>query len=214
MQNRILARTLETPVGDLLAGVYEPESDPAAVALCLLEFTSRPRLQSEKHDLERQLHARFEWADDCESGEPACELLDETQSQLATYFAGARHQFDLPLRLPGTEFQQRVWNELQNIPFGQTISYDTLAKRVDSVPRAVGGANGANRVPIVVPCHRVIAKDGSLGGFGGGLHVKEKLLDHESNFHSLWQSTTLCPSEPAQRPHTPQTHVPHKGAAR
>lgn len=179
MQNRILARTLETPVGALLAGVFEPDHDPAAVALCLLEFTTRSRLEPEKHDLERRLHARFEWADDCESGEPASHLLDETQSQLVTYFTGARRQFDLPLLLPGTEFQQRVWNELQNIPFGETISYDALAKRVDSVPRAVGGANGANRVPIVVPCHRVIAKDGSLGGFGGGLHVKQRLLEHE-----------------------------------
>ena len=100
-------------------------------------------------------------------------------AQLDEYFANQRTAFDLPLLLPGTPFQQKVWHALTEIPFGTTISYDTLAKRVGSVARAVGGANGANRVPIVVPCHRVIGADGSLTGFGGGMHNKQRLLELE-----------------------------------
>lgn len=102
----------------------------------------------------------------------------EAVRQLREYFAGRRTQFDLPLAPEGTEFQRSVWRRLQEIPYGQTISYGELAKRVGNpkASRAVGSANGKNPLPIVIPCHRVIAGDGGLGGFGGGLSVKEKLL--------------------------------------
>jgi methylated-DNA-[protein]-cysteine S-methyltransferase len=101
-----------------------------------------------------------------------------TISQLGEYFAGQRRGFDLPLAPRGTEFQRRVWRALTEIPYGRTISYGELARRIGnaSASRAVGLANGANPLPIVVPCHRVIGADGSLTGFGGGLPIKRKLL--------------------------------------
>jgi methylated-DNA-[protein]-cysteine S-methyltransferase len=104
--------------------------------------------------------------------------LAEAVRQLREYFAGKRRDFELPLAPEGTDFQRKVWRKLQEIPYGQTISYGELAKRVGNpkASRAVGSANGKNRIPIVIPCHRVIAGDGGLGGFGGGLATKEKLL--------------------------------------
>jgi O-6-methylguanine DNA methyltransferase len=98
--------------------------------------------------------------------------------QLKEYFRGERKQFDLPLEIEGTEFQKRVWNELSKIPYGRTISYKDLAVRLgdEKVIRAAASANGANPLPIVIPCHRVIGSDGSLIGYGGGLEIKEKLL--------------------------------------
>jgi len=103
------------------------------------------------------------------------------RTQLAEYFAGTRHAFDLPLHPRGTPFQCEVWNELARIPYGITISYAELARRIGrpKAMRAVGAANGRNPLPIVVPCHRVIGRDGSLTGFSGGLHIKRYLLDQE-----------------------------------
>ena len=108
-------------------------------------------------------------------------LLDEARRQLVAYFAGGLRAFDLPLAPNGTEFQRRVWTELTKIPFGATISYARLARRVSNAAavRAVGAANGRNPIPIIVPCHRVIGSDGSLTGFGGGLARKQWLLQHE-----------------------------------
>ena len=108
-------------------------------------------------------------------------LLDEARRQLVAYFAGRLTTFDLPLAPNGTEFQRRVWTELTKIPFGATISYARLARRVSNAAavRAVGAANGRNPIPIIVPCHRVIGSDGSLTGFGGGLARKQWLLNHE-----------------------------------
>jgi methylated-DNA-[protein]-cysteine S-methyltransferase len=102
--------------------------------------------------------------------------------QLQEYFAGRRRSFALKLSPEGTEFQKAVWNELQNIPYGETISYKTLADRIGKpqAVRAVGAANGANPIPIIIPCHRVIGHDGGLTGFGGGLPLKKRLLELES----------------------------------
>jgi methylated-DNA-[protein]-cysteine S-methyltransferase len=101
--------------------------------------------------------------------------------QLSEYFAGSRRRFDLPLRLEGTVFQQRVWRELTEIPYGETWSYGQLAARIGkpTASRAVGLANGRNPISILVPCHRVIGADGSLTGYGGGLARKQWLLAHE-----------------------------------
>jgi methylated-DNA-[protein]-cysteine S-methyltransferase len=103
------------------------------------------------------------------------------REQLAEYFAGQRQQFDVPLKLAGTPFQQRVWQELVRIPFGTTISYGQLAERVGNptASRAVGRANGRNPISIIVPCHRVIGADGKLTGYGGGVDKKEWLLEWE-----------------------------------
>ncbi|HUK17801.1 MAG TPA: methylated-DNA--[protein]-cysteine S-methyltransferase [Bryobacteraceae bacterium] len=111
-------------------------------------------------------------------GNPSHRLLLETQRQLRAYFAGDLRHFDLTLDLAGTPFQQRVWQELLKIPYGETRSYSEIARGIgaSSAVRAVGAANGANPVPIVVPCHRVIGAGGKLVGYGGGLPLKQRLL--------------------------------------
>jgi len=113
-------------------------------------------------------------------------LLLEAARQLAEYARGERQSFDLPLAPKGTAFEQSVWRELQRIPFGETRSYAQIAQAVGSPKgfRAVGRANGQNRIAIVIPCHRVIGADGKLTGFAGGLSVKEKLLAMEEKCKS------------------------------
>lgn len=151
-------RSVPSPVGPLLLLAQDD-------ALCAIDFeTSR-----------RPVPRQPQWQHVPEAGHA---VLDAAEAQLSEYFAGQRRVFDLPLRLNGTAFQQRVWQQLQRIEFGRTISYAELAQAVDlpGGARAVGGANGRNPVPIVVPCHRVVAADGSLGGFSGGLPVKQQLL--------------------------------------
>ena len=107
--------------------------------------------------------------------------FDPVTEQLDEYFGGDRIEFDVPLELAGTEFQRAVWAQLCAIPYGETISYGELARRVGNprASRAVGSANGRNPIAVIVPCHRVIAGDGSLGGYGGGLDRKTTLLDLE-----------------------------------
>lgn len=112
----------------------------------------------------------------------SCAVLDDAATQLEAYFAGELTEFDVPLDVRGTEFQRRCWLALATIPYGRTVSYGEQARRLGLGPdaaRAVGAANGQNPLPIVLPCHRVIGADGSLTGFGGGLHVKRFLLEHE-----------------------------------
>ena len=126
-----------------------------------------------------EIHFRVEPHDDWTLNDSA---LKYATVQLRSYFAGKRRDFDFPLAMHGTDFQLSVWNALRNIPYGETTTYGTLAGiigRPDAV-RAVGAANGANPIPIVVPCHRVIGSNGALTGFGGGLPVKRWLLDHEA----------------------------------
>ena len=109
-------------------------------------------------------------------------VLDDAARQLEAYFAGDLVSFDLPLEVSGTDFQRQCWLALATIPYGQTVSYGEQARRLglgSDKARAVGAANGSNPLPIVLPCHRVIGADGSLTGFGGGLHVKRFLLEHE-----------------------------------
>jgi len=109
------------------------------------------------------------------------DVFAEVATQLQEYFAGERTAFDVPMTLEGTDFQRRVWAQLCAIPYGETISYGELARRVGNpnASRAVGSANGRNPVAVIVPCHRVIAADGSLGGYGGGLDRKVHLLGLE-----------------------------------
>ena len=133
--------------------------------------------------------ARIAWSDH-EAGEPADDLgaqhgetplLARAARQLGEYFAGERRNFDLPLAPGGTAFQRRIWTEMARIPFGATESYGTLARKTGSVARAVGGACGANPIPIVIPCHRVLGANGALGGFSGGRGpaTKRALLELE-----------------------------------
>lgn len=108
-------------------------------------------------------------------------LTDQCKQQLTEYFAGRRQDFDLPLAGQGTAFQKSVWQALTRIPYGTTCCYMDIATAIGDrkAVRAVGAANGRNPIPIIVPCHRVIGRDGSLIGFGGGLDKKEWLLKHE-----------------------------------
>ncbi|MFI4862037.1 MAG: methylated-DNA--[protein]-cysteine S-methyltransferase [Phycisphaerales bacterium JB063] len=114
--------------------------------------------------------------------------FDEAKRQLDAYFAGDLQTFDLPLAPQGTDFQQRVWQQLRQIPYGQTISYGQLAQRTGDPngSRAVGNANGKNPISIIVPCHRVIGANGRLTGFGGGLDTKRQLLELEQQHATLF----------------------------
>ena len=151
---------VESPLGPLLL-----ESDGRALtALWLPGSSSR--------------HAR-----PVDVGRTSDPIVTEAAHQLDDYFAGRRHDFELPLAPAGTPFQRRVWRELCTIGFGQTISYGELARRIGNPPasRAVGAANGRNPIGLIIPCHRVIGADGSLTGYGGGLETKAWLIRHESN---------------------------------
>ena len=118
---------------------------------------------------------------------PASRGEGAVTQQLREYFAGKRKTFDLPLKPRGTPFQLSVWNELQRIPYGETRTYSGIARAIGraAAVRAVGAANGANPIPIVIPCHRVIGSNGSLTGFGGGIDIKRRLLDFEAGFRTL-----------------------------
>jgi methylated-DNA-[protein]-cysteine S-methyltransferase len=109
-------------------------------------------------------------------------LLAEAARQVAAYFDGTLTDFDLPLAPPGSDYQKRVWRAMAEIPYGETWTYGELARRAETVPRAVGGACGANPIPVILPCHRVVAANGSAGGFSGkgGLKTKSALLDIEN----------------------------------
>ena len=137
---------------------------------------------SEKHPQQPFDH----WKQTAKPFSQACKQLDE-------YFAGTRQTFSLTLAAKGTEFQQQVWQQLRNIPYGKTCSYGQIATRLDNpnASRAVGAANGANPLPIVVPCHRVIGANGNLTGFSGGLPIKDWLLAHERGEQSLFSFAEL-----------------------
>ena len=110
-------------------------------------------------------------------------ILSQTEKQLSEYFSGHRREFNLDLDIVGTPFQKKVWNQLLKIPYGTTFSYLEISKQIDNEKafRAVGNANGKNPFCIIIPCHRVIASDGSLGGYAGGVERKIKLLNLEKN---------------------------------
>jgi len=130
-------------------------------------------------------------------------VLDLLERELAEYFAGSLRVFLTPMAPKGTPFQQRVWAELLRIPWGETISYATLARPIGSPAalRAVGAANGANPIPILIPCHRVIASDGSLHGYSAGLQRKRDLLDLE-RAPALWEHTPATPPTTPAPAHT------------
>jgi methylated-DNA-[protein]-cysteine S-methyltransferase len=126
---------------------------------------------------------RFRPGEIAEDDEQAREPFREVIAQLEAYFVRERFAFDLPLAPEGTPFQREVWSALLAIPYGETVSYGELARRLgrSNASRAVGAANGQNPIPIIIPCHRVIGADGSLTGFGGGLAIKRRLLELEAS---------------------------------
>lgn len=163
----IRVRRYHSPCGELLLGSFEGE-------LCLCDWQVEKHRDHVDRRLQRILHARFE--------EGPSEVTERAARQLDEYFAGKRTTFDVPLLFVGTEFQKAVWNELLKVPFGTTISYAALSKRLGTpkAVRAVANANGANSMSIFAPCHRIIGTDRSLTGYGGGLAAKRFLLELES----------------------------------
>jgi AraC family transcriptional regulator of adaptative response/methylated-DNA-[protein]-cysteine methyltransferase len=141
--------------------------------VCLLEFTDRRMLEHQIETLGRRFKAAL-----APGSHP---YLSRLTSELAEYFSGTRRAFTVPVHAPGTPFEMQVWQALQDIPYGETRSYEDVARAIGSpkAVRAVGRANGLNRVAIVIPCHRVVNKSGELGGYGGGLWRKRRLLHLE-----------------------------------
>lgn len=164
--SQVVLHLVETPLGQMLAGAVDD-------GICVLEFTDRPMLPTQLKVLERRLRRPLV------AGRQR--LLDELAAQLAAYFGGSRQTFDLPLVAPGSPFQERAWSTLRRIAPGTTLTYEELAMDAGrpGAQRAAGTANGANRIAVLIPCHRVIRKSGEVGGYGGGSWRKAWLLDHE-----------------------------------
>ncbi len=141
--------------------------------LCLVGFMQNKHRQKQDKKLQGDLQAKFVEHED--------EVLLQTVKELDEYFEGKRTEFSVPLFMVGTEFQKSVWKALQQILYGQTSTYKKQASMIENEKaiRAVANANGANPISIIVPCHRIIGSDGTLTGFGGGLDLKQKLLDLE-----------------------------------
>jgi AraC family transcriptional regulator of adaptative response/methylated-DNA-[protein]-cysteine methyltransferase len=157
---------MDTPIGMMIVGSTDK-------GCCLLEFHDRGGVEKIRLAIEKRYRKNVV-AGKCNTNDMAIE-------QLSGYFAGARTDFDLPLDIVGTQFEKSVWQELLATAFGKTRSYGEVAAAVGNplASRAVGRANGANRISIIVPCHRIIEANGNLRGYGGGLWRKRWLLDHE-----------------------------------
>ncbi|WP_368893604.1 bifunctional transcriptional activator/DNA repair enzyme AdaA [Kluyvera ascorbata] len=165
-QQTLLIHRFTTPIGPMFVCASER-------GVCLLEFVDRRMLETEFSDLQRLLNARIIAGQN--------EHIRQAENEIAEYFAGKRLRFTLALDTPGSEFQRRVWQALAEIPCGESTHYQAVAETLNkpTAARAVAAANGANRIAIVIPCHRVIGKDGSMTGYGGGVARKRWLLEHE-----------------------------------
>lgn len=159
---------IRSPLGPLVAGA-------SSEGVCLLEFTDRRMLEAQFASVRKLFGVQVVPGSN--------KHLQKLEKELDRYFAGDLRTFTVPLVYPGTDFQRRVWNQLLKIPYGETCSYEDVAAALGDrkAVRAVGRANGMNRIAIVIPCHRVVNKGGALGGYGGGLRRKQFLLDLEVN---------------------------------
>ncbi len=167
MKNEINISYHKTKIGDLVIGSFEGK-------LCLLGFNYRRKRNPVDKRIKKYAGADFAENED--------EVIAEAKKQIDEYLAGERRVFDIPLVLFGTDFQKQVWKELMKIPYGQTASYSDIADRINNpkAVRAAASANGANAIAVIIPCHRVIESNGGLGGYGGGLQIKKKLLKIEN----------------------------------
>lgn len=164
----VLIDRFTTPIGPMFVCATEK-------GVCLLEFVDRRMLETEFKDLQKLLKARIL------SGQN--EHIRQTEKEIGEYFSGHRYKFGIKLDTPGTQFQLEVWDHLKNVNYGHTENYQTIAERMEKpgATRAVAGATGANRVAIIIPCHRIIGKDGAITGYGGSIERKQWLLEHEKN---------------------------------
>ena len=164
--NQINIQLHKTEIGGVVLGSFRGK-------LCLLGFRRREMVGTVDDRIKKALNAEFVEHDD--------EILEKTRRQLDEYLQGHRREFDIPVLMVGTDFQKRVWNELMKVPYGDTSTYLKVAQDVgnERAVRAVGNANAANPISIIVPCHRIIGSDGELVGYGGGLSVKRRLLELE-----------------------------------
>ncbi len=166
-KNEIDIQHYKTKAGDFILGSFNEK-------LCLLDFKYRKMRQTIDKRILTTLNANFI--------ERNNKTLQHTKKQLNEYLSGQRTQFDIPLLLVGTDFQKNVWKHLMKVPYGTTLSYIDLAHNIGNklAIRAVGAANGANAISIIIPCHRIIGNDGKLVGYGGGLNTKKYLLTLEN----------------------------------
>ncbi len=166
--NKIHISYDQTEIGEMIIGSYKGK-------LCLLDFNNREIRKKLNHQLKKALDADFIERED--------DIIVETKKQLEEYLKGRRKEFTIPLLMIGTEFQQLVWKELMDIPYGRTASYLDIAKRIHKPKsfRAVAMANKYNKIAIIIPCHRVIRENGNVSGYGGGSTVKERLIALEKN---------------------------------
>lgn len=159
------------PYAEFILGSYEEQ-------LCLCDFRYRKMRDAVDNRIQKSLNSAF-----IEKSTP---ILEQTKTQLEEYFIGERTVFDIPLRKVGTKFQTSVWNALLKVKYGETSTYQNLAISIKNIKavRAIGNANGANALAIIIPCHRIIGSQGELVGYGGGIPLKKRLLELEQNLFS------------------------------
>ncbi len=165
----------KTKIGELILGTFQE-------SVCLLDFRYRKMRSTVDNRIKNGLNSEF--------NEQENDLLRETKKQIDEYLSGARTRFALPVVLTGTDFQKEVWNELMNIPYGETSTYSDIADAINNkkAVRAVANANGANAIGLIIPCHRVIGSSGELSGYGGGISVKKRLLRLErETLHNIFE---------------------------
>ncbi len=156
----------KTEIGELIIGSFEEK-------ICLVGFCCHKKRTAVYNRIKKRLNADFEQKED--------KIIKETKVQIDEYLQGDRKEFNVPVLLLGTDFQKQVWNELKNVAYGKTASYLDIAKRINNpkAVRAAASANGANAISLIIPCHRIIESNGGLGGYGGGLTAKKRLLKME-----------------------------------
>jgi len=167
-QHSVMMTTIETPLGEMIAGATD-------IGICLLEFSDRKTLKPQLHRISNSLKASL-----IQGQHP---YFDQLETEILDYFNGNLKIFTVAIDMVGTEFQKKVWQQLLSIPYGETRCYQQQAASINNVNavRAVAKCNGDNRISIIIPCHRVIGKNGKLTGYGGGLWRKQRLLDHENS---------------------------------
>jgi len=170
--NEIYISYFKTAVGELIIGDFKGE-------ICLCDWRYRKQREQIDTRIKNGLEAEFQYK--------KSKLIQQTISELSDYFAKKRQEFSIPLKLVGTHFQQEVWNALIEIPYGKTMSYLDLSKKMsnEKAIRAVASANGANAISIIIPCHRIIGSKGELTGYAGGLNAKKQLIELENPSKSI-----------------------------